>query len=334
MSDSGYSLEVLDPSPQHQVHVVYPVRRRYWVHALLFLATIFSTLIVGARFQYNFVSSAPQFSADDDFLPIMWTLQQPSRLLLGIPFSASLMCILLAHEMGHFVYARRHRVYATLPFFLPAPTVIGTFGAFIRIRSPIPNRTALMDIGIAGPIAGFVVALPLLVASLLLSTPLNHPSGIPIGLPLVFQTFWKALHPYSAVPLSHLNLHPMALAVWVGMLATALNLLPAGQLDGGHIVYSIFPKFHRTATHLTAIALLPMGLFLWEGWLLWSFVLLLPWMRHPPVSEIPTIARSRRLLGVTALVMFALSLPTIPFAGHSPWEQARPWVQRHLGWRV
>ena len=330
MSDSGYSLEVLERSPRHQVHVVHPVRRRYWVHALLFLATVFSTLIVGARLEYNFSSGAPQFSTDDDFLPFQWTLHQPSRLLLGIPFAASLLSILLAHEMGHFLYARRHHVYATLPYFLPAPTVIGTFGAFIRIRSPIPNRTALMDIGIAGPIAGFLVALPLLVASLVLSTPLDHASGIPVGLPLVFQMFWKLLHPFSAVPLSHMNLHPMALAVWVGMLATALNLLPAGQLDGGHIVYSTFPKFHRTATRLTALALVPMGIFLWEGWLLWSFVLLLPWMRHPPVPVLPGIGRSRKMLGMAALLMFVLSLPLVPFAGHSPWEQVRPWVLKHL----
>jgi len=333
MPDSGYSLEVLDPSPRHQVHFVYPLRRRYWLHALLFLATIFSTLIVGARFQYNFTSAAPQFSTDDDFLPFLWTLQKPSRLLLGIPFTASLLSILLAHEMGHFLYARRHHVYATLPFFLPAPTVIGTFGAFIRIRSPIPNRAALMDIGIAGPIAGFVVAIPLLVASLVLSTPLNHDSGSPIGLPLIFQMFWKMLHPHSAITLSQMNLHPMALAVWVGMLATALNLLPAGQLDGGHIVYATLPKFHRTATRLTALALLPMGIFLWEGWLLWSFVLFLPWMRHPPVSDLPGIGRSRKMLGMAALVMFVLSLPPVPFAGHSPWEQVRPWVLKHLGSR-
>src|SRR5690349_7526127 len=207
MSDSGYPLEVLDPSPRHQVHVVYPLRRRYWLHAILFLATIFSTLIVGARLQYNFSSGAPQFSTDDDFLPFLWTLQQPSRLLLGIPFAASLLSILLAHEMGHFLYAKRHHVYATLPFFLPAPTVIGTFGAFIRIRSPIPNRTALIDIGVAGPIAGFVVAIPILVVSLILSPVAGRASGSPLGLPLFFYGCWGLLHPSSRIPLSEASLH-------------------------------------------------------------------------------------------------------------------------------
>ncbi|HVH85696.1 MAG TPA: site-2 protease family protein, partial [Terriglobales bacterium] len=320
---------ILDRPPR-QVHIVYPLRRWYWLHALLFLATVFTTLTVGARLQYNFAASAPQFSSDDDLLPLVWALHQPSHLVSGIPFSTALLLILLAHEMGHFLYAKHHHVYATLPFFLPAPTVIGTFGAFIRIRSPIRNRAALMDIGIAGPVAGFLVALPLLCVSLLLSRPLSHPSGLPLGLPLVFSGAWKILHPHSMVPLSDVNFHPMAFAAWVGMLATALNLLPAGQLDGGHIVYSIAPGFHRTATRLTAVILLPMGFFLWGGWLLWSAVLLMPWMRHPPVSELPEMGRTRKLLGIAALLMFVVSLPPIPFADHSPWEQIRPWVMSHL----
>src|SRR5690349_2726482 len=207
MSDSGYPIQVLDPAAPHQVHIIFPPRRRYWLHLLLFLATIFSTLIVGARLQYNYLNGAPQFTTDDDLLPVMWTLRQPSRLLLGIPFSAALLCILLAHEMGHVVYAKRHSVYATLPYFLPAPTVIGTFGAFIRIRSPIPDRTALMDIGVAGPIAGFVVAIPILVVSLILSPVAGRASGSPLGLPLFFYGCWGLLHPSSRIPLSEASLH-------------------------------------------------------------------------------------------------------------------------------
>jgi len=330
MSDPGFPVELLNSSSDHQVHIVYPVRRRYWLHALLFGLTIFSTLIVGARLQYNFLNAAPQFTTDDDLLPVMWTLQQPSRLLLGIPFSVSLLCILLAHEMGHFLYARKHLVYATLPFFIPAPTIFGTFGAFIRIRSPIPNRSVLMDIGISGPIAGFIVAIPILAISLLLSQPMNHPSGLPLGLPLIFGGMWKLLHPGSGIALSSVNLHPSAIAAWVGMLATALNLLPGGQLDGGHIVYAIAPRWHRASTRLTALALLPMGLFLWAGWLLWAVVLMLPWMRHPPVSDRPALAGKRQWLGVAALLMFVLCLPAAPFVGNSPWEQLQPWVLNHI----
>src|SRR5690348_5993657 len=202
MSDSGYPIQVLDPAAPHQVHIIFPPRRRYWLHLLLLLATIFSTLIVGARLEYNYINGAPQFTTDDDLLPVMWTLRHPSRLLLGIPFSAALLCILLAHEMGHFVYARRHHVYATLPFFLPAPTVIGTFGAFIRIRSPIPDRTALMDIGIAGPIAGFVVAIPILVVSLILSPVAGHASGSPPRVPPFFVWGCGLVRPASRIPFS------------------------------------------------------------------------------------------------------------------------------------
>ena len=132
-----------------------PVRHRYWLHVLLLLATCFTTLVVGARMEFNFLNNLPQFAGSDavPFFRIGWILQQPSRLLLGIPFSATLLIILLAHEMGHYLLCRYYRVRATLPFFIPAPTLIGTLGAVIRIKAPIRSRAALFDIGIAGPIA-------------------------------------------------------------------------------------------------------------------------------------------------------------------------------------
>src|SRR5947209_15601723 len=258
MSDSGYSLEVLDPSPlRREVHVISPLRRPYWLHLLLFAATIFTTLIVGSRLRYNFVLGLPQFQSDADLFPFRWVLQRPSRLLLGIPFSVTLMSILLAHEMGHFFYAQRNRVYATLPFFLPAPTLIGTLGAFIRIRSPIRTRSALFDIGIAGPIAGFVAAAPTLLLALMASRPAaSQPtdSGLVLGFPWIFQLAWKLLHPHGALQLSQLSLSPVAIAAWVGMFATSLNLLPGGQLDGGHIVYALSPRSHKLVSRLTVLA--------------------------------------------------------------------------------
>jgi membrane-associated protease RseP (regulator of RpoE activity) len=312
------------------VHVILPVRRRYWLHALLFLLTIVSTMCVGARLEANFLSGAPQFATDDDLLPFFWVLQQPSRLLLGIPFSASLLAILLAHEMGHFVYSLRHRVYATLPYFIPAPTLIGTFGAFIRIRSAIRTRDALFDIGISGPIAGYIVAVPVLFAALLLSHPNATVSddALQIGLPVIFPLLWKLLHPAGALALSRVNLHPMAYAAWVGFFATSLNLLPGGQLDGGHIIYAVAPRAHKTATRFTAIALIPMGLFLWYGWLLWAVVLLLPWMRHPAVPQWPDMTARRRLLALAAVFMFATSVIPAPFGGYSLWANLAPWLAR------
>src|SRR5215471_6886355 len=152
-----------------EVFVVRPPKPRYWLHGLLLLLTIFTTLIVGARMEFNFLHNLPALTAGDEFLPffpVEWVFRSPSRLLLGIPFSATLLLILLAHEMGHYLYCRYYRVYATLPFFIPAPTLIGTLGAVIRIKSPIRSRTALFDIGIAGPIAGFLVALAVLIVAM------------------------------------------------------------------------------------------------------------------------------------------------------------------------
>ena len=151
-----------------------PVRQRYWLHVLLLLATCFTTLVVGARMEFNFLHNLPPFAFGNEpfrFFRIGWILQQPSRLLLGIPFSATLLIILLAHEMGHYLLCRYYRVRATLPFFIPAPTLIGTLGAVIRIKAPIRSRAALFDIGIAGPIAGFVVAVITLALAMTVSKP-------------------------------------------------------------------------------------------------------------------------------------------------------------------
>src|SRR5450432_4615593 len=174
-------------------------REHYWAHTLLLLATVFTTLVVGARMQFAFLHNLAPFSAGEEYLPffqIRWALSQPSRLLLGIPFSATLLGILLAHEMGHYLACRYYRVHATLPFFIPAPTMIGTLGAVIRIKSPIPTRKALFDIGIAGPIAGFVVAVITLVIAMHHSRVMPGvmtDSDVEMGYPLIFHLLWKVL---------------------------------------------------------------------------------------------------------------------------------------------
>ena len=176
-----------------------PPRERYWLHGLLLLATCFTTLVVGARMEFNFLHNLPPFAAGDEWLPFFplgWVFAQPSRLLLGIPFSATLLLILLAHEMGHYLFCRYYGVRATLPFFIPAPTLIGTLGAVIRIKAPIRSRAALFDIGIAGPIAGFVVAVVTLAVAMTLSKPLarrNWPVGLAIGISGDFPRHaWRA----------------------------------------------------------------------------------------------------------------------------------------------
>lgn len=295
-------------------------RQRYWLHILLLLATCFTTLVVGARMQYDFQNNQTPFSPTDDalpFFPLTWVLQQPSRLLLGLPFAATLMLILLAHEMGHYLYCRYYGVYATLPFFIPAPTLIGTLGAFIRIRSPIRSRTALFDIGIAGPIAGFVVATTVLIFAMPLSKimpPVAADSDIQLGYPLIFRLVW-ALTPlgHHGIALNEVYFHPTAIAAWVGMFATALNLLPGGQLDGGHIVFATAPRAHKLVSRLTILALIPMALYFWAGWLIWAVLLRISGMRHPIVVEYPGITGVRRWLVVFALVMLVLTLAPAPF---------------------
>jgi membrane-associated protease RseP (regulator of RpoE activity) len=308
-----------------EVFVVQPPKQRYWLHIILLLATIFTTLVVGARMEFNFQHDQPTFSFNDGempFFPWHWIKAEPSRLLLGVPFASTLMLILLAHEMGHYLCCRYYGVNATLPFFIPAPTLIGTLGAFIRIRSPIRSRAALFDIGIAGPIAGFVVA----VAVLLFALPLSKamPAAMPgpdiqLGYPLIFRLAWYVLplaqlKASSTTALHSIYFHPTAIAAWVGMFATALNLLPGGQLDGGHIIFSLAPRAHKMVSRLTILALIPMALYLWSGWLLWAILLRISGMRHPMVAEWPGVTGVRRWLAVFALVMLILTWAPAPFA--------------------
>ena len=302
---------------------------RYWLHGFLFLLTIFSTLIVGSRLEWNFLNGLPSFSMDDTIFPSLTWAFQGRHLLLGIPFSLTLMLILLAHEMGHYVYCVRYRVSATLPFFIPFPTLFGTMGAFIRIRSPLRSRDALFDIGIAGPIAGFVVALPVLIFSLGLSHVAPNGAGVPeiqFGYPLVFELVQTLLaatghaHQIAGMSLSHLYLHPVAVAAWVGMFATSLNLLPGGQLDGGHIIFSVSPRAHRKISNATIIALIPMAVYFWAGWLIWAILLRLSGMRHPAVPTYPALSRGRQRLATLALVMLVLTFAPSPILNGSLFE--------------
>jgi membrane-associated protease RseP (regulator of RpoE activity) len=307
-----------------EVFVVHPPRRRYWLHILLFALTVLMTMVCGARLQYYFANHLPISDVQGPLglFPVGWIIEQPSRLLSGLPFALTLMLILFTHEMGHYLYCVRYGVAATLPFFIPFPTFIGTLGAFIRIKSFIRSRDALFDIGIAGPIAGFVVAVAATVVGLLLSQPLpvtSPPSEL--GTPLIFEAFTKALGALGVarlqVPMYALDFHPVALAAWFGMLATALNLLPGGQLDGGHIVYSVAPRWHRRISTITAIALVPMALFQWAGWLVWVLVIYLSGLRHPQVPEWPRPNLVRRRLALVAVVMLVLTFIPAPFRNTS-----------------
>src|SRR5215470_7595866 len=289
--------QIFDPERQEiRVVTVPPPKRRTWLHILLFLATLLSTLAIGAHLQHDFDRHVWPFSDDDNFLPWTWAFSDWHRLLLGWPFAACLLGILTAHELGHYILCRRRGVQATLPFFIPFPSLIGTLGAVIRIQSPIRSRKDLFDIGIAGPIAGFAVALPILFFSLLHSKPLGNlqPAGdFPVlGLPLIFAfTRWllHAMGVRAAAADFHTQLYlaPTALAAWFGMLATALNLIPGGQLDGGHIVFALNPRAHRWVSTSCILGLIVLSWYNWLGWLLVAVLLRVTASRRPIVPLQP-----------------------------------------------
>ncbi len=309
-------------------------RPRYWVHGLLLLATCFTTLVVGARLEFNFLHDFPQFRTGNElvpFFPIGWVLAHPSRLLLGIPFSSALLIILLSHEMGHYLYCRYYGVYATLPFFIPAPTLIGTLGAVIRIKAPIRSRKALFDIGVAGPIAGFVVAVIVLGIALVLSKPIGAGTGageLQLGYPAIFpvvQALMRHVRPdiaTSLLPLTRVYLHPIGVAAWVGMYATALNLLPSGQLDGGHIVYALAPRAHRLVSWITIFALIVLGTKAYRvnheysSWWLWAGILTVMnvlGFRLEQAPDYPMLPRNRWVPALIGALMLALTFKLSPF---------------------
>ncbi|HQK49419.1 MAG TPA: site-2 protease family protein, partial [Syntrophales bacterium] len=213
-------------------------------------------------------------------------LEQPSEIWRGIPFSFTLLLILGCHEAGHWLASRRHGVDVSLPYFIPGPTIVGTFGAFIAMKSPISDRNALIDIGAAGPLAGLAVTIPVLLAGLALSqvVPASQTEGVGVHLgecALFSAANW--LVNGAIGPDQDVILHPVAFAGWIGLLVTSLNLIPVGQLDGGHILYAIFGQRQREVAWMVVGMLLVLGLVGWEGWLIWGGILLVLGVRHPPV---------------------------------------------------
>jgi membrane-associated protease RseP (regulator of RpoE activity) len=311
----------------------YPIpaartRERYWLYCLLFFLTLITATITGAGMQADFDRNLP-FSIENAFSFYGAAWRHPAILLQGLPFSLTLLAILLAHEFGHYMAAMYHRVDASMPYFLPSP-FLGTFGAFIRVRSPIYSKRVLFDIGVSGPLAGFVFLLPALSIGLAFSKVIPNiaqQGTIQFGVPLLQWLLSHAIFP--GVRTADIYLHPIARAAWIGMFATAMNLLPIGQLDGGHILYSFFPQHHRRVSKWVCLAmLLPLPIIIleflrfpvpsvWGGWSLWGLILLRLGRYHPLVHDDSRLTPGRRKLGYAALAVFLLCLALAPFGAGS-----------------
>jgi len=307
--DSGFVMPpevVWQPRPKFQ--------DRVWLHVLLFLLTIATTTWVGVYHYLGFLA---------DFRPLAAVPATGVALAIrGLWYSATILAILGCHELGHYVACRYYDVDASLPFFLPVPiSITGTLGAFIRIREPIPQKRMLFDIGIAGPLAGFVVAVPALFIGVWMSHVVRVPpnfDGVELGEPLLFKAAEWLI--WGSIPDTYsLNLHPIAFAAWFGLLATALNLFPIGQLDGGHISYAVLgPRSTYITVASIATAILLAARFS-SSWIVWTGLMVVMLIvfgpRHPRVfdEDVP-LDRSRVILAVVALVIFILCFTPAPIS--------------------
>ncbi len=285
---------------------------RPWINIVLLVATVATTVFAGSMIWLTYVGGSSL---------------RPSDVGYGaLYFAAPLLAILGVHESAHYLVARHHHLDASLPYFIPIPPpyILGTFGAFVSIREPFPNRKTLFDVGVAGPIAGFVLSIPIAIGGLLLSAhapavPANYCGPTILGqsygnLLLGWSAFWAVLAAFF--PTAVLSLHPLALAGWVGVLVTAINLVPAGSLDGGHIFRALFGERARYVSYAAALLLFALGVF-YVGWLLFAIVVLLLGLRHPPpLNDFTPLGRGRMAVGalvagilVSGFVLVPLSIP-------------------------
>ncbi|MDW8100015.1 MAG: site-2 protease family protein [Anaerolineae bacterium] len=270
------------------------VNSRPLVHLVLFLATLLTTMAMGAV-----IAGANP-------------LRNPRELERGAAFAFGLLSILGVHELGHYFVARRHGVAVTLPYFIPVPFGLGTFGAFIQLQSPVENRRALFDVGIAGPLAGTLAAIPLFVIGLIQSRVVVDPGYNKLSASLLVESLVQLVrpHPDGYVVL----LHPLALAAWFGLLVTGINLLPAGQLDGGHIAYAVLGAQARWMTLGVLLMLMVMGWLYWPGWYVWALFVALTGRDHPaPLDDITTLDGIRRLWALLGLGTLAITFTPAPF---------------------
>jgi membrane-associated protease RseP (regulator of RpoE activity) len=320
--------------------VIRPEPSKAWVNLLLFALTMVSVFIAGTYYTLGSTYQGPP----NPSLQALWPYVR-SSVGGGLAFMVSLLAILVAHEFGHYLAGRYHRTHVTLPYFIPLPVGLGTMGAFIRLKEPPKNKRILLDIGIAGPLAGLVVAIPVLIIGLMLSEVSSIPAQLPPGTSLqiegnsllyllakylVFGQLLPAPGSYGSLPAVQywvmyfftghplplggidVMLSPVAWAAWAGLLVTALNLIPAGQLDGGHLIYVLLGKRANLLLPFILVTLVLLG-FVWPGWWLWAFLIFILGRLHAePLDQITTLNTGRRAVAWLGIIVFILVFTPVP----------------------
>lgn len=287
-------------------HVFQSKPARWIPNLILLLITLCTTTLMGAILEQG-----------ERLLenPLLF-FQEPWLVFTGVPASLTIMGILGIHELAHYFVARKHGLDTTLPYFIPAPFGFGTFGAIIRIRTPWENRKALFDVGLAGPLAGFIVALPLFFIGLLFSPARPPmPDGMPLGSPLLLKWVEDLVYWIRGIPEGYdIYVNAMTFAAWFGIVVTGFNLLPVGQLDGGHVVYAVLGRWARILGIVVMIALVTLGALAWNGWYVWAvFILLSGWQHPAPLNTVAPLGKTRVILGILAFILTILLFTPAPF---------------------
>ena len=311
-ADHGRFADGLLRPESRKFAVPYGWLRGPWLNVALFLLTLASTTVFGFAAALGFRHGR---GLDDENILEGYRLlfHGSGEVWAGLAYSLPLLLILLFHEFGHYFTCQRRHVKATLPYFAPSPTLLGTLGAFISIRSPIYGRRGLFDIGISGPMAGFTVTLPFLFIGVWKSRVCSSAAGMhgmfSFGTPLLLRLLeaWR----FPGVSPHQICLHPMALAAWAGLLATAINLLPVGQLDGGHILYAALGARGHSLVSRTTVGLLALAGFFYWPWWIWAVGMFFL-RRHPLTYDAEPLGKQRRLLAAAAVILFLLSFSVVP----------------------
>jgi Zn-dependent protease len=299
----------------------FSLKKNIWINILLFVVTVFTTFSVGISLSINYLYT-DTLSQDTQIPMTLDMVMNPQVITLSLIYMVVLLGILLGHEFGHFLTCRYYKINATLPYFIPAPTLIGTLGAFIKIKSPITRKKQLFDIGVSGPLTGFILAVPALAYGLSLSKAI--PPGFQegefvfvFGEPLILKIIGAFV--FKDVPSDYsVFLHPVAFAGWVGILVTSFNLFPVGQLDGGHVSYALLGEKSRQFGKFILVVFAIMGFLFWIGWFIWAFLLTFLGLKHPRVIDdaVPLSPR-RKIVGYLMILIFILSFIPAPIKGYN-----------------